>query len=101
MASAIVPYDTNKASTPEMALVVKTSEQEGRLGNMLESVKAQVQEVMLSMRQGASLTALCSDKRGKPPHRLPSEGGPANTSVSDTFCCCWQSQRRPGRTRPS
>ena len=54
MATAIVPYDTTKASTPEMALVVKTSEQEGRLGNMLESVKAQVQEVMLSMRQGTS-----------------------------------------------
>ena len=55
MATAIVPYDTTKASTPEMALVVKTSEQEGRLGNMLESVKAQVQEVMLSMRQGAEV----------------------------------------------
>ena len=58
MASAIVPYDTTKGFTPEMALVVKTSEQEGRLGNMLESVKAQVQEVMLSMRQGASDSAL-------------------------------------------
>ena len=51
--TAIVPYDTTKASTPEMALVVKTSEQEGRLGNMLDSVKAQVAEVMLSMKQGA------------------------------------------------
>ena len=69
--------------------------QEGRLGNMIDSIKDQVQELMLSMKQGASKKPCCRAPR-VPPALIPAvrragagpgepgqAGGPAGAAQAD------------------
>lgn len=77
--------------TPEMAMVVKASTQEGRLGNMIDNIREQVSELMLSMRQGGPpsvLVKLCSSCQSCTSDACSTAVPPANhCCLSCTLLC--------------